>query len=235
MLKYKKIKFKRNDFVLKIPSSKFFSGEKIAIMGENGSGKTTFLHLLSGIIENKFVFYNDKELKKVSYKERAEIFSFLPQFSSVFFPFKVYEVVSFGQFVSNKTDMGKIDNALKQMDILNLKNREFTSLSGGEKRRVMIARVIVQNPPVLLLDEPVSMLDIRHSMEILTYFNSLEKTVIASMHDINMAVKFFDRFIFLKEGKQIADVKKSEIDIKLLREVFSVEIINNNGVFDFKL
>jgi iron complex transport system ATP-binding protein len=235
MLAYKKIKFKRADFKLEIPSSSFKKGEKIAIMGENGSGKTTFLHIVSGIIENKFTFIDEIPLKSIDYKKRAEIFAFLPQFSSVFFPFKVMEVVSFGQFVRSKIEIACIDKALQQMDILHLKNRDFTSLSGGEKRRVMIARVLVQNPPIFLLDEPVSMLDIRHSMEILDFFSSLDKTVVASMHDINMAIKFFERFIFLKNGKQIADVKKNEITKELLREVFGVKIIDNNGVFDFKL
>lgn len=235
MLKYNKIKFKRGNFKLSLPESSINFGEKVAIMGENGSGKTTFLHLLSGILENKAVYYEDINIKKIPYKKRAEIFAFLPQFSSVFFPFKVAEVVSFGNFVHNETNNEKIEDILKQLDIFHLKNRDFTTLSGGEKRRVMIARVLLQNPPVLILDEPVSMLDIRHSIEILTILNKLNKTVISSMHDINTAIKFFDRFIFLKDGKQIADVGKNEINIKLLEEVFCVKIIDNNGVFDFRI
>lgn len=238
MLKYGSIDYKRANFHLELEGTSVSYGSKVAVMGENGSGKSTFLHLLSGIIQNKDVSYDDLLLHKMPYEERAGKFAFLPQFSSVFFPFKVHEVVQFGQFVHRENlvdEEARVEDALKRMDIVHLKDREFTSLSGGEKRRVMIARVLNQNPPVFLLDEPVSMLDIRHSMEILTFLYEIEETVLASMHDINMAIKFFDRFLFLKNGKLIADVLKKEIDINLLKEVFNVEIIDNNGIYDFKL
>lgn len=190
------------DFLLTAGNFKIEQGEKVAVLGENGSGKkSTLMHLMTGVIGNADIRYMGQPLKKMSYIDRARMLSFLPQMPEVSFPFTVFfEVVKFGQYNASNEDIEEATNtSLRMADIYHLKERVFSELSGGEKRRVMLARVINQGSPVQILDEPVSMLDIRHELEILDLLVNSDKTVVASIHDVNLAVEYFDRFIFLKK------------------------------------
>ncbi len=99
----------------------------------------------------------------------------------------------------------------------------------------MLARVINQGSPVQILDEPVSMLDIRHELEILDLLVNSDKTVVASIHDVNLAVEYFDRFIFLKNGELAFNIRKSELKPSIISEVFDVKVSANTGRFAFYL
>lgn len=241
-LQINKLMFQRGDFCLLLESLKINQGEKVAIMGENGSGKSTLVHLLAGLLEPQsgIISYAGKPLGDIPFSERAQIFSLLPQFSAVSFPFSVYDVVLFGRFPhSTGRDYSEEDHRLTEeklgwLDLGELRTRNFGQLSGGEKRRVMLARVLNQQAPIVYLDEPNASLDIRHTLDIFSLLVKRDETVIAPVHDVNLACRFFDRFLFLKRGTLLADVKRDEITSELLEETYDVQVATGTSAFTFQ-
>lgn len=235
MIKTQAIDFRRGSFHLSVDSFSISRGEKVALLGENGSGKSTLMHLMAGVIDGAEVSYQALPLKSMGYGERAKMFSFLPQMPEVSFPFTVYEVAAFARFDGGAEAKEPTERSLKLTDMFHLKDRPFTELSGGEKRRAMLARVINQDTPVQYFDEPVSMLDIRHSLSLLELITAGEKTVVTSIHDVNMAMQYFDRLIFLKEGRVLYDVPKEGVSALMIQEVFDVKVGGTAGHFNFYL
>lgn len=241
-MRIEKLMFQRGEFCLLLDKLRIEPGEKVAIMGENGSGKSTLLHLLTGLLEPQSgrIIYGTRTLQDIPFSERAHLFSLLPQFSSVTFPFSVYDVVLFGRFPhSSGNDYSAEDHRLTEekldwLDLSALRNRKFGELSGGEKRRVMLARVLNQQAPIIYLDEPNASLDIRHTLDIFDLLAEREETVIAPVHDINLACRFFDRFLFLKRGELLADVKEDAITPDLLAETYDVQVATGTSRFTFQ-
>jgi len=235
MIRIGSIDFKRGSFHLSVDSIEISRGEKVALLGENGSGKSTLMHLIVGVLGKADVHYMDTKLSDMGYGERARMYAFLPQMPEVSFPFTVYEVVRFGRLNGGEDVDETTEISLKMADMYHLKDRPFNELSGGEKRRAMLARVINQSTPVQFFDEPVSMLDIRHSLSMLELMTANEKTVVTSIHDVNMALEFFDRLIFLKNGKMLYDLRKEEVTAQIISEVFDVKVGGTAGHFNFYL
>jgi iron complex transport system ATP-binding protein len=152
----------------------------------------------------------------------------------VSFPFKVREVVEFGRYMSQSAE-DATEHCMKSAEVYHLKERVFSELSGGEKRRVMFARVMNQGTPVMLLDEPVSMLDIRNRLQIMELIVNNEKTAVVTIHDVNLAMEYFDRLIFMKNGHLVFDLRKSEVDQHVISEVFDVKVSGSAGHFSFYL
>lgn len=241
-LQIKNLMFQRGEFCLLLEQLKIAPGEKVAIMGENGSGKSTLLQLLTGLLDpqNGKINYEDRPLGDIPFSERAHLFSLLPQFSNISFPFSVYDVVLFGRFPhSTGRDYSEEDHRLTEeklgwLDLGDLRTRTFGQLSGGEKRRVMLARVLNQQAPIIYLDEPNASLDIRHTLDIFGLLAKRDETVIAPVHDVNLACRFFDRFLFLKRGTLLADVKRDEITSELLAETYDVQVATGTSAFTFQ-
>ena len=241
-LDIKDLSYHRGDFSLQISSLTIDKGEKVALMGENGCGKSTLINLLAGLIEanKESVFYQGEPLEKITHSKRAHLFSVLPQFSDISFPFSVFEVVQLGRFIHmteadfQQEDRDKTQKQLALLDIAHYKSRRFTALSGGEKRRVMIARVLNQEAPIIFLDEPNSSLDVRHTLEIFSHLQQLPQTVITSVHDVNLAHRYFDRFLFFKKGELIFDVPREGVTAQLLSEVYDVSVSTGNTHFSFR-
>jgi len=235
-----KLTFSRGDFQLQLDKLQIDTGEKVAILGENGSGKSTLLQLLCGVLHGKGkIFYDGRTLPKIPFAERAQFFSLLPQFSEVIFPFSVEEVVLFGRFPHTRgnsfsaEDKILSEQQLEKLDLLHLRTRQFNELSGGEKRRVMLARVLNQQAPIVYLDEPNASLDIRHTLEIFELLTARDETVISPVHDINLAERFFDRFLLLKQGQLLADVPREQLTPKLLTETYDVQVTGGAAAFSF--
>ncbi|HKJ04159.1 MAG TPA: ATP-binding cassette domain-containing protein [Geopsychrobacteraceae bacterium] len=234
------LNFRRGDFQLQLDHVKITPGEKVAILGENGSGKSTFLHLLSGmLLGHGEILYSGRDLHQIPVAERARLFSLLTQFSYLIFPFSVEEVVLFGRFPHtqgnsfSETDKELSEQQLKKLDLLHLRNRQFSQLSGGEKRRVMLARVLNQQAPIIYLDEPNASLDIRHTLEIFELLSNRDETVISPVHDINLAERFFERFLLLKQGSLLADVSREQLTPELLTETYDVQVTGGTAAFTF--
>ncbi len=242
MIEIKNLKFCLEKFKLEIDFLKIEKNQKVAVLGENGSGKTTFLNLLSGFYKTeKSIKILDKFIEDINFHERAKLISYLPQFPDILFNFSVFETVLFGRyphlkgFSYSKEDFEKTERILEKFSLEKFKHKSFAKLSGGEKKRVMLARALNQESEILLFDEPFANLDIKHSVEFLKILKDIKKTVICSIHDINLAVNGFKRFIFFKKGKIIYDIEKEELNEKILFEVFEVNFIRSGNFFNFSI
>jgi iron complex transport system ATP-binding protein len=185
-------------------------GRFTAVLGKNGSGKSTLLRLIAGFIrpQSGSIEVFGMNVKSLSFAERARRIGFLPQIHYPVFPFTVEEVVLTGRAAyvfSTPTDKDreKAKDAMGRIGIEDLRKRPYTELSGGERQLVMIARVLAQEPKVMLLDEPLSNLDLSNQVRILNLLKSLVAsglTVVAVLHDPNVAFRYGDHFVFLKNG-----------------------------------
>ena len=150
-----------------------------------------------------------KDLNRLSLSERGKLIGFLPQFHNPVFPFTVREVVLTGRAAyvfsqPGRRDREKADQAIAEVGIEELRDRPYTELSGGERQLVMIARVLAQEPRVILLDEPLSHLDLANQVRFLGLVKKLTAgglTVLAVLHDPNLAFLSGDHFVFLKDGQ----------------------------------
>ncbi|MEM0203481.1 MAG: ABC transporter ATP-binding protein [Archaeoglobaceae archaeon] len=199
-------------------------GELITILGPNGSGKTTLLRTIFGIL---------KPLKGVVYLERDSL-GYLPQ-ETAETNLKAIEIVLLGRTrdfgtikIPKKQDYEIAIKALEEVGIGHLANRIFSELSGGEKQKVLIARLLAQQPEILLLDEPTAHLDISAQIEIMSLLKELakNKVVIVAMHDINLALSFANKVMMMKGGEIRYAGKPSEVvSEESIREVFGIEAI----------
>jgi ABC-type cobalamin/Fe3+-siderophores transport system ATPase subunit len=240
-IEVKDLSYQRGEFSVHLPALTIAEGEKVALMGENGCGKSTLIHLLTGLIEpvEGAAFYQGEALQKIAHGKRARLFSLLPQFSDISFPFTVAEVALLGRYAQlsgsefQQQDRDKTLQLLQLLDLEQYQARSFSELSGGEKRRVMIARVLNQEAAAIFLDEPNASLDIRHTLEIFSHLQKLPQTVICSVHDINLAHRYFQRFLFFKKGRLMFDVPRHEITTQLLSEVYDVSVSIDTNSFSF--
>ncbi len=185
-------------------------GELIAILGPNGAGKSTLLGVLAGdLIPNSgTVNFGGDQISSLTKRELAQRRAVLPQQVTVSFPFSVEEVVEMGRGPKQTgTDQDLIEMAMKRVDVLEMRTRLYRSLSIGEQARVSMARILAQDTPLLLLDEPTAVLDIGQQEKLMRIVRSLVddgRTVIAVFHDLNVAMSFADRVVLLQKGKQVA-------------------------------
>ena len=185
-------------------------GELIAILGPNGAGKSTLLGVLAGdLIPNSgTVNFGGDQISSLTKRELALRRAVLPQQVTVSFPFSVEEVVEMGRGPKPTSgDQDLIEMAMKRVDVLEMRTRLYRSLSIGEQARVSMARILAQDTPLLLLDEPTAVLDIGQQEKLMRIVRSLVddgRTVIAVFHDLNVAMSFADRVVLLQKGKQVA-------------------------------
>jgi iron complex transport system ATP-binding protein len=218
------------------------AGKLTIILGQNGSGKSTFLRILAGLLpyETGDVRILGVDNSKLSFAERSKIIGFLNQQHKAVFPFSVEEVVLTGRagyvnFIPKESDKLEVNRALDRIGIAHLANRIYTELSGGEQQLVMIARVLAQNPKVLLLDEPTSHLDFTNQSHLLALLKKLANeglTIVAVLHDPNLAFLYGDDFLFVKDKQVIRSAPYVDAwDVDFLRTIYqgNFETIPHNG------
>ncbi len=198
-------------------------GEFTGIIGPNGAGKSTLLKILARIIrpQSGTVLLNDAPLGEYSSRAFAREVSVVQQFMENLLPFTVYEFIRMGRFPHQRLletesghDRDVVESSFTATGIPHLRDRLLTELSGGERQLVFIARALAQECAVIILDEPVSHLDIHHAlriMDILHNLNGKGTTIITVLHDINMASDYCSRIIALKDGKIFSDGPPAEI------------------------
>lgn len=195
-------------------SAVFESGKFTAVLGPNGSGKTTLLKFLVKelIPESGTVLVDGTPISELRQKELARRIAFVPQNTSSSMPLTVYELVSLSRYSlsGNRTsfsdaDTEAIEKALQLTDIEAFRNRPFSCLSGGERQRVLIARALAQETPYILLDEPISALDPKYALEILTILSAAVKnegkSIVCILHTLDAALSFADNVLLLKDGQ----------------------------------
>ena len=204
-------------------------GERVALIGPNGSGKTTLLRALAGIV--KTASGAVIPAGALTRREIARRMAFLPQEETWEFPFRVEDVVRCGRYAltsalysESEKDRAAIEGAIAAVGLNDLRQRSITELSGGERRRAILARVIAQEAPALLLDEPTTALDLEHRHAVLAALAAREgTTVVFSTHDLDAAAGWAGRVVVLDAGRIVADGRPAEvISEALLKEVFHV-------------
>jgi iron complex transport system ATP-binding protein len=187
------------------------AGELLALVGPNGAGKSTLLSVIAGERhpDAGVVFIDDRPVGAFDPLELARIRSVLTQDNAVSFPFRVAEVVEMGRSPWARTPARAFDDtaireALERTDVAHLTQRRFTELSGGERARVSLARVLAQDTPVVLLDEPTAALDLRHQEDVLRIARELTRegrTLVVVLHDLSLAGAYADRVALLDAGR----------------------------------
>lgn len=231
--------------VLKGIDGEFYEGTFYSIVGPNGSGKTTWLKLIAGInpLQQGDIQLFGESIHHLENAKIAKRLSFVPQMFNIQYAFTVEEVVAMGRYpymnrfsVLTEEDHRLVAIALEETNLVELKDRYVNELSGGELQRVIIARAIAQDTDIIVLDEPISHLDIHYQHNIITLLKKLcrekKKTVITVLHDLNVTMNHCDHIFLLKDGQIMAQGEPLKVLTKeVVHAVYGlhVEIIENNA------
>ncbi len=213
-------------------------GEVVALLGPNGAGKSTLLQTISGALKPNSgeIKLFGEPLSRLSRRDIARQIAVVSQAHSVTFGFSVRDVVMMGRsphqggwMVATDRDRQAVDDAMRRCDLLALADRLTNELSGGEQKRVTIARALAQEPHLLLLDEPTAFLDVRHAVElhelVLSEVRRGEMACVIAMHDLNMAAQHATRIALMKKGRIVASGSPENVmTAERLRDVFEVEM-----------
>ncbi|MVT65921.1 ATP-binding cassette domain-containing protein [Bradyrhizobium pachyrhizi] len=200
-----------HDVSLSLPS-----GHLVALIGPNGAGKTTLLRALAGLIPSGGeIRIGGDALASLPLRERAKRFAYLPQGHMVHWPLPARDIVALGRYPHgatdparlSQTDMEAVLRAMQAVDVTEFSDRRVTELSGGERSRVALARVLAVEAPVILADEPTASLDPRHQIDVMQKLRNVADTgvlVIVVTHDLGLAARFADHVLVLSEGRLAA-------------------------------
>ena len=199
-------------------------GELVGVLGPNGSGKTTLLRVARGLLAPSAgdVALLGRSPEAWERRALARRVAVVPQRDEMLFPYTVEEVVTMGRWphvggigFERADDRRVVRAVLEEMELLGLRHRAMTAVSGGERQRAVVARALAQEPELMLLDEPTAALDIRHQVSVLGRLRDRNReaglTVVAVLHDLNLATLFCDRVVLLSEGRVYADGPTAEV------------------------
>lgn len=233
MIEIKNLNFSYNDKqILKNINFSLEKPEFLCLLGPNGSGKTTLLKNICGLlkVQHGKISFDNKDLLKLNRKDLSKNVAIVNQNQENPYEYFVKELVEMGTYVLNLKYSEKknfLEEIYKLTEIEEFLDRSINTLSGGEKQRVYLARALGQNTPLLLLDEPISNLDLKHQVIIMELCKTLVAkgiTVISVLHDINFALNYSDKVILMKKGEIKAFGDKSIVTEELIYEVFEQEI-----------
>jgi len=224
--------------ILKQISFEVNKGSFVSVIGPNGSGKTTLLKNLCKLLNpaEGQIIIDRKNLTQYRSKPLAKTIAVVHQGANSTFDFNVGEVVLMGRYPylnrfqsESLEDLEIAKMAMHQTETFHLKDKNLHGISGGERQRVMIARALTQQPDLLLLDEPISHLDIKFQLEILKLCKSLNQTksltIFTTLHDINLASRFSDFIIMMKEGRIVKMGTPLEvITVENIKYVYDVDV-----------
>lgn len=223
------------DIIIKVKSKQF-----VGIIGPNGSGKSTLLKCIYRVLKpcSGAIYLDKKQLESYSIKESAKKMAVVSQHNSYNFEFTVKEFVLMGRSphkrymeFDNENDYKIVQEALQKLDMEEYSDRIFSTLSGGEKQRVVLARAFAQQTSFIVLDEPTNHLDIKHQLQMLSLLKNSEITIIAALHDLNIAAAYCDYIYVLKDGKiKSSGTPEYVFTKKLLKEIYEIDttILTNN-------
>lgn len=226
----------KDRYILNNISGRFQEGGFYGILGPNGSGKTSLVrHILRFIeIKHGIICLNNKDIRNYSRKELACNISFVPQNVNIDVSFTAYDIIAMGRnpYMKRFQDLSEEDRNLinRAMEVTNctyLKDKTFSYLSGGEAQRVLVARAIAQDTKYLILDEPISHLDIRYQVELMETLRRLNeednKTIIIILHDLNLSASYCKEIFLMKDGRVYAEgMVKDVLTEENLKAVYDI-------------
>jgi iron complex transport system ATP-binding protein len=245
MLSAQNVSFAYDQPVLRNISIQIHEGEVLFLLGRNGCGKTTLMRCLSGILQPQSgsVQLQERDIQTIPPAERARRIGLIPQIHSPAFAYTVHDIVMMGRAPHlrlfdkpGKADHRAADTALERVGVLDLRDRPYTQLSGGQRQMVMIARGLTQQCDILLMDEPDAHLDPRNQhllMEIVRELVRDNLTFVISSHTPNHALTYADRVMLMHEGYMLAlGIPAETLTEALLSEAYAMdtEIIYQDAI-----
>ncbi len=222
-------------------SFKVNEGESLSIVGQNGCGKSTLLRVMCGTLDFKGeVLINGKNIKKYKPKELARKVSMLSQTTQLYFNYSVYDTVMMGRYPHQKTgifstttakDREIVEEALKVVEMYDFKDRNVDELSGGQLQRVFLAKIIAQDPDIVLLDEPTNHLDLVYQVELVEFLKKWgkdkNKTIIGVIHDLNLAMELSPKTLMMSSGTIASYGQNQEVfTSKEFKSIYGLDVIN---------
>lgn len=213
----------------------FTAGDRslVGVIGPNGSGKSTLLKCIYRVLKPSAgaVFVDGQPLSEYRVRDSAKKIAVLAQHNFYNFEFTVQDVVLMGRAPHKRAlerdsaaDFKIVHEAMKRVGVAPLRDRLFSTLSGGEQQRVLLARALAQQTPCLILDEPTNHLDIKYQLELLDLVRSLDRTVIAAIHDLNIAAMYCDTIFVMQSGHIVAaGAPRDVLTRSLIRSVYEVD------------
>lgn len=206
--------------------------EFVGIIGPNGSGKSTLLKCIYRNLKSYTgsILLNDENLNSISIKKSAKEISVLAQMNNYNFDFTVMDMVLMGRspyktFMEKDTalDYEIVNHSLEKVGMLSYAKRNFSTLSGGEKQRILLARALAQKTNCIILDEPTNHLDIKYQLQLMTTVKNLDITVLSAIHDLNIAALYCDKIYALKAGNIVSyGTPKQVLTTKLIKDLYDV-------------
>jgi iron complex transport system ATP-binding protein len=210
-------------------------GEALGMLGPNGAGKTTLLRALAGLLPSDGAIHvGGDALKSLSLHDRARRFAYLPQGHLVHWPLPVRDIVALGRYPHGATDPARLSpadaeavlRAMQATDVVDFGDRRVTELSGGERGRVALARVLAVEAPVILADEPTASLDPRYQIDVMKCLRAVADTGVLVMvvtHDLGLAARFSDTVLVLSEGRLVAQGAPAQaLSERVMADVFRI-------------
>ncbi|MBV8318636.1 MAG: ABC transporter ATP-binding protein [Planctomycetaceae bacterium] len=218
-------------------------GSMTVLLGPNGAGKTTLIRVLAGILPATVgdVYLGSLRLREQGRSAIARQCAYLPQQTGTSFEMRVEDVVALGRYPHvgtwgglSRADYDRVAWAMERVGLAALRHRTLPTLSGGERQRVFLARALAQEAPILLLDEPISALDIGRQLELMALLAELHHdghTILAALHDLRPAMDFFPRAILLNGGRLTADGPTGAVVFgQALESAFGVRVSAGEGL-----
>ena len=207
--------------------------ELLGVIGPNGSGKSTLLKCIYRVLKPTAgaVYLDGTPLEQLSYRKSARKVAVVAQHNYYNFDFCVRDVVLMGRAPHKRPlerdtaeDYRIVAEALETVGMADFADRTFSTLSGGEQQRVILARALAQQTPCLILDEPTNHLDIKFQLQLMDLVRGLNRTVIAAIHDLNIAALYCDRLCAVKDGKIVGEGTPRELlTPEFIRKVYEVD------------
>lgn len=240
MLKAEGLEFSYGDEpALRGVSLELSYGRILGVVGPNGSGKTTLLKCLNRLVtpHKGELTVEGQKLTDYTRREIAKTVGYVPQTENPAFPSTVFDAVLTGRsphssWRPTEEDLTAVSETLTELGLADLATRDVQELSGGQLRKVLIARAFAQDPNLLLLDEPMASLDLRHQLEVLNAVRSWsreERSALVTFHDLNLAGKYCDKLLVMKDGEVFARGGPEVLTSETIEPVYGVEVeVNEN-------
>jgi iron complex transport system ATP-binding protein len=210
-------------------SLELHEGEVLGLIGPNGAGKSTLLNAITGLLPRSGrISLGGQDLAQIDSLQRARQIALQPQFIESVWALSVHDIVSMGRLPWGDSDQTIIRAVMQQANISAFADRHVDELSGGERARVWLARVLANQPVVLLVDEPVANLDIHYQqevMQILLDYARAGHAVVIAIHDLSLAARYCDRLCLMDNGRIVkTDTIEAVLNNDTLSSVFKVEV-----------